>query len=240
MTLISVDLAYERYSDMGLVVIHSSPPSIVVVPISLTSVGLEGTPEIEELGSFLASLVDELNASFVFLDGPQGWKDPDNGLEESRRCEYDLGTPYRTGLPGFTKPASFLEFAHFSVSLFQKLNELSLPRLATTGGWPNQMTVESSPESAWRSIGVGPLPQQGEVSPTQVAAGLDSLKNCFPLDVRGELSHGELQATVSGLAGVALERRNMAGLAFAGVEPIELDGDWREGYVLNPTREAGA
>jgi hypothetical protein len=58
------------------------------------------------------------------------------------------------------------------------------------------------------------------------------------MDMRGELSHADLQAAVAGMAGVALEQRNLAGLAFAGVEPLLVDGAWREGYILNPTRDA--
>ena len=57
----------------------------------------------------------------------------------------------------------------------------------------------------------------------------------FTLDVRGDLTRDELQATVAGLAGVSLERENLAGLAFAGVEPHVVDGTWREGYILSPT-----
>ena len=71
-----------------------------------------------------------------------------------------------------------------------------------------------------------------------MAAAMDSLRSRFTIEVRGDLTHDQLQATAAGLAGVALERRNTAGIAFAGVDPFLVDGAWREGYILNPTPDA--
>ncbi len=240
MTVISVDLAYKQYSDVGVVVLRALDPIVVVVPIRLESVGLAGTPEVSQLGFFLAPLADELGASSILVDGPQGWKAPDNGLEHCRRCERELGTQGKTGLPGVTKPANYHDFIAFSIALFDKLAALSFPRLATTGDWPTHVAIESFPTAAWRSLGLAPLPGKRKATASDMTARLDSLRSCFALDVRGDLTHDELQATVAGLAGVALERHNMAGIAFAGVEPFVLDYTWREGYILNPTRDAAA
>jgi hypothetical protein len=77
-----------------------------------------------------------------------------------------------------------------------------------------------------------------KTTPEDVEHKLEELRGCFHLDVRGDLSRAGLQATVAGMAGIALERRNLAGLAFAGVEPMLVDGTWREGYILSPTRDA--
>jgi hypothetical protein len=238
MTVISVDLAYKRYDDVGVVALRVAEETVSVVPIGLRSVGLVGTPDASRLASFLASLANELDASGILIDGPQAWKAPDNGLEHSRRCERELSTPGKMGLPGVTKPATYHDFSVFSIALFDELSDLSFPRLATTGDWPKHVAIESFPTAAWRSLGIAPLPAKAKASAADVTTGLDSLRTCFALDVRGDLTHDELQATVAGLAGVALERRNLAGLAFAGVEPFLLDGTWREGYILNPTREA--
>jgi hypothetical protein len=238
MTVISVDLVHEQYNDVGVVALRASNSSIGVVPISLPSVGLVGKPEVDELGSFLVSLADELNVASILIDGPQGWKAPDDGLDHSRRCENELGTPTRTGLPGETNPAEHRGFAEFCIALFDELATSLYPRLSTTGSWPTRVAVESLPAAAWHSLGIAALPAKNEATAADTASRLEALQSCFPLDLRGELSLSELQATVAGLAGVALERRNLAGLAFAGVEPLLVDGTWREGYILSPTREA--
>jgi hypothetical protein len=238
MRVISVDLAYKHYSDVGVVVLEASSRMIAVVPMRLEAVGLAGTPNVSELGSFLASIAGELGACSILIDGPQAWMAPDSELEHSRRCERDLNTPGKMGLPGMTKPATYHDFAVFSIALFDDLNDLSFPRLATTGTWPTHVAIESFPTSAWRSLGLTPLPAKRKSNSADIAAWLDSLRGLFDLDVRGDLNHDELQATVAGLAGVALERRNTTGIAFAGVDPFVVQGTWREGYILNPTPDA--
>jgi hypothetical protein len=238
MTVISVDIEHIQNNGAGVVALRSTNSGVGVAPIDLSSVGLTGVPAADDLGSFLGALAEELSAEFILINGPQGWKAPDDGLEDSRRCEHELGSPQCTGLPGVASPAEFLEHAQFSVALFDSLNTLMFPRLSTTGSWPAHVAVESNPTAAWRSLGIPALPSGPELAGNEEAHRLNALKGCFPLDLRGELSNCELQATVSGMAGVALERRNLAGLAFAGVEPMLVDGIWREGYILSPTRDA--
>jgi len=238
MAVISLDMRFKLYSEIGVVALRHSNSKTTAVPISLDDIGLQGTPEVEAFGDFLRLLVDELSASSVLLSGPQGWKAPENGLADRRKCEHEVNAPTKTGLPGVTKPASHLEFTHFCVALFDKLSESSLPRLATSGGWPTKVAIETCPAAAWRSLGIPPLPLRGETTLAELRNQTESLQDCFNLDIRGELNHGELQATVAGLAGIALEQRDMGGLAFAGVEPMEVDGKWREGYILSPTRGA--
>jgi hypothetical protein len=179
-----------------------------------------------------------LKANFIVVNGPQGWKAPDDGLDYSRRCEHELSTPTRTGLPGETKPADHLDFTQFSVSLFDELATLLYPRLSTTGDWPAHVAVESYPTAAWQSLGIAAPSAKENTTSAALVERRKALENCFPMDVRGELSYADLQATVAGMAGVALESRNLAGLAFAGVEPLFVGGTWREGYILNPTRDA--
>ena len=229
MTVISLNLNHKQYGDCGIVALRASDAYVSVVPIGLSSVGLDGVPDADQVASFLASLAGELSAEFVF---------PDEGLDHARRCEQELAMPARTGLPGEARPAEHLGFAQFCISLFDALSTQMFPRLSTTGDWPTHVAVESCPTCAWQSLGISPLPGKGETTPADLDERLKALESCFPIDVRGELSHNELQATVAGMAGVALERRNLAGIAFAGVEPMLVDGAWREGYILSPTREA--
>jgi hypothetical protein len=42
---------------------------------------------------------------------------------------------------------------------------------------------------------------------------------------------------VAGLAGVALDDGNGPGVSIAGVPPMRLEGTWREGFIVNPTRK---
>jgi hypothetical protein len=236
MTVISVDLAYKDFRDVGLVLLEASGSRIVAVPIAFESVDLVGRPDAARLASFLASLAKEVEASAIVIDGPQGWKAEDNGLEHCRRCEQELATPGKTGPPRATKPANYLAFTTFSIALFDELAQRSFPRLATTGSWPHHVAIESFPTAAWRSLGISPLPGKGNSTGEDLSTKLDELKTCFDLDVRGELNHDQLQATVAGLAALPLERQTTVGIAFAGVEPFVEEGTWREGYILIPAR----
>ena len=49
-------------------------------------------------------------------------------------------------------------------------------------------------------------------------------------------NHDELQAVVSGLAGVYLERGDWSRCEVVGEPPFELDGSWREGVIVNALR----
>ena len=116
--ILSVDLASGDYSDIGLVALERVEGSVVIAPIQLGSVGLRGRPEPAALAEFLRSLAAEIGASAIGLDGPQGWKDVNNGCEHSRVCEAKLGTQGKTGLPGSTKPGNYLGFIQFCMSTF--------------------------------------------------------------------------------------------------------------------------
>jgi hypothetical protein len=74
-------------------------------------------------------------------------------------------------------------------------------------------------------------------APEMLLARLQPLRAVFPLDVADFLSHDDRQALVAGLAGVALDEGNAAGVSIAGVPPMRLAGTWREGFIVNPTRK---
>ena len=62
----------------------------------------------------------------------------------------------------------------------------------------------------------------------------------LPISVEGaeDLTHDELQALIAGLAGIAVEGHASCAVTLAGVAPFELDGSWREGFIVNPARKA--
>jgi hypothetical protein len=121
--------------------------------VDAAAAGLTGAPDPELLAEFLVNLCEELGASVLTLDGPQGWKDPDNGLEHSRICERALHTPAKTGIPGIVKPGNYLPFVAFSIAVFDALGERGWPRYDGNLGENGRVAVESFPMSAWRSLG---------------------------------------------------------------------------------------
>lgn len=240
MPTLSVDLAFKDYQDIGVVTLARLDDRNKASAVRLTSRGLHGRPSAGGLADALVSLANEIGAAWIFIDGPQGWKAPDNGCEDSRCCERAVATQGKTGLPGVATPATYVDFITFAVELFDALESRGWPRLLAPAVPPLQRrcAIESFPTSAWRSLGLVPLPGKAATVPEMVLARLQSLRAIFPLDVDGYLSHDELQALVGGLAGVALDDGNAAGVSIAGVPPVRLAGTWREGFIVNPTRKA--
>jgi len=146
----------------------------------------------------------------------------------------------KTGLPGSTKPGNHVGFITFAIELFDALDARGWPRLATSAVPPlrRRCAVESFPTSAWKRLGLKPLPGKASARPETVLERLGALRSTVPVDVPDRLSHDELQALVARLAGVALDDGNEAGVSIAGVPPIQMDGTWREGFIVNPTRRA--
>src|SRR3954462_5817028 len=101
--------------------------AVVVEVLDLTAAGLRDRPNIDMLARWLTELGARCEAKAIFLDGPQGWKDPSNGLEHARQCERELATPGKTGLPGVVKPQSWTRMATFSIELFNALEKCGYP-----------------------------------------------------------------------------------------------------------------
>jgi hypothetical protein len=240
MAVISVDLASKNYADIGVVVLERAGERIMVEPIRLTPErGFAGRPEAKALADFLAQYAAEIGATTILIDGPQAWKSPNTEAPHSRRCERELWTPGKTGLPCTTKPANYLGFIQFSISLFDLLHAMKWPRLKSIELAPttDHVAVETFPTAAWRELGLRPLLGKRKSRPEIVAAKLSELCRSFTLDVYPDLTHDELQALVAGLAGLDLVRERQAGYKVAGCEPVEVDGYWREGFIICPTHD---
>jgi hypothetical protein len=242
MTAISVDLAYKRYSDIGVVALTQVNDGVTVEVIRLPSLDLSGQPAASDLAKCLETLAQDRGAQVMLIDGPQAWKSPSNGLEHSRRCERELNTPGKTGLPGNTKPANYCGFIAFSIELFDELASHGWPRLAAINPLDPacRVTIESFPTSAWRKLGLIPLPGKSRATAESLRRKLAELRSLFPLQVRPDLTHDELQALVAGLAGLAFERGDPQGYAVEGCPPVREEGSWREGFIINPTLAAVA
>src|SRR6185312_2288012 len=117
MTVVSVDLAYRDYRDFGMAVLDDGP-SGATYELVLFANGSAQRPTPEHVADIAIDVCKSAGASLILLDGPQGWKDPSNGLTHSRLCERILNTPAKTGLPGNVKPANYLRFVEFAVQVF--------------------------------------------------------------------------------------------------------------------------
>jgi len=232
--IISVDLASGDYNDVGLVVLDRVGPSIVITPIQLSSIGLRGRPHQFALAVFLAAFAAEIGATALGLDGPQGWKDADNGCLHSRVCEAKLRTQGKTGLPGTTKPASYLGFIQFSVETFDELDRAGWARLEENPLKEGPKAVETFPTAAWRVVGLRPLPGKSTAKDDQVRTWTEALVGLGDIRLTTPLSHDELQAAIAGLGILALAEHRPAGYEAVGVPPFERDGIWFEGYIVNP------
>lgn len=233
MRILSADLAYRDYRDIGIALLEPEADKVKVTFKQLRGVG---EPKADITAQKLAALAAELEVDILFLDGPQGWKDPDSMYPHSRVCERVLNTPAKTGLPGQVKPANYAPFVAFSIEVFDSLQVLGWPRYGGPLSWPQHTAVESFPLSAWRSLGLPILPAKAKATEQDLCNRLASLKAIFNLDVSEDPNHDELQAIVSGLAGIALLRGDMESFRIEGTAPFALEGTVREGFIVNPVR----
>jgi hypothetical protein len=127
--VLSVDLASRRYQDIGIAAIGYDGGTVHARFVNPHRTLPKEPPSVDVLASFLSRIADETRSLVIFIDGPQGWKHPENGHEYSRTCERLLATPGKTGLPGAVKPASWTRMADFSIRLFDALDYAGYPRL---------------------------------------------------------------------------------------------------------------
>ncbi|HAM32474.1 MAG: hypothetical protein A2Z26_02635 [Deltaproteobacteria bacterium RBG_16_66_15] len=233
MTIVSVDLAHSDYRNIGIVVMSRLSNGIACQFETPTK---HTVPAPGLLGDLLDNLCAKHGARYLLMDGPQGWKDASNGHLHARLCERELNTPAKTGLPGIVKPANYAPFVVFSVAVYDALASRGWRRWpgVHNGDREGRFLVESFPLSAWRSLDLPILPAKSKASHEDIQERATALAGMFSLDLGREPGHDELQAIVAGLAGIAIEAGNYAGIAIAGRPPFLLDGTWREGFIVNP------
>lgn len=255
--ILSVDLAYRRWSDLGIVVLDRlAPPSqahpgthrdSVATTVSCEMIRWEN-PEIdsvlypgridpEVLAGRLNHLCNVRGIRVVMLDGPQAWKSRDNGHLHARISERQLNTACKTGLPGVVKPATYRGFAEFSLDVYDALCRRGWRRLDTSEqprARYDRILVESYPCAAWRSLGLKPLPSKRRARVSDLATAMAALRTIMPLTVDSPPNHDQLQAIVGGLPGLALADSNYDGAHIVGAPPRREDGHWREGFIVLP------
>lgn len=233
MPVVSIDLAFKRYADIGVAILNSIDG---IIYSHFHKISLPGSPEVSLLANYLCVLCADNNATVLIIDGPQAWKDPGNGLEHSRICERKLNTQAKTGLPGSVKPANFTPFVKFSIDLFEAMVSLGWKLFeGITKSPPPNTLIESYPRSAWSFVGISPLPSKKKAKQVDIDERFDSLKYLFRIECSGKPNHDELQALIAGLAGISIESGMENTIKIHGETPRLIDGYRREGFIVNPS-----
>jgi hypothetical protein len=238
--ILSIDLAYKSYADFGFCLLEESAGKILNIQYtSYQSLGLLGTPEKEIFAQTVLNYCLATGVSILMLDGPQGWKDPNNGLLHQRVCEKHLNTQAKTGTEGNVKPANFKPFVSFAIDIFSVLNRSGLVSLVTETkiAMPAKgiLLVETYPYSAWHKLNIQPPPSKRKSTLERIIRCAQEVKIRFQLPKTKIPTHDELSALVAGLAGVAIAEGNESGYTASGVPPnLTSQGHLVEGYIANP------
>src|SRR5271166_5996038 len=233
MSVVSIDLAYRNWRDFGVAVLGDG---LSGATYKLLPIGDRQAPTPDRVADVAIEISRRFDALLILLDGPQGWKDPANGLAHCRVCERKLNAPGKTGLPGHTKPEGYRPFIEFSIAVFAALDKRGWRRfdpMAWRPGCP--AVVETFPLSAWRSLKLKGLPAKNKTRPDDVVARLRSLTDSGLVSSAGTIpDHDQLQAIVAGLAGLGIQSGDRRRYSFEGIPSSLIDGLWREGYIVNP------
>ena len=145
MAVLSVDLAFRRWSDLGIVVLdHGRPPegqdpglrpiACEILPLNAPEPGFTGSVDANVLAGQLNHICGIRGIHMMLLDGPQAWKSRHNGLEHARVSERQLNTAAKTGLPGMVKPVTYRAFAEFCLDVYDALCRRGWRRRAASHG----------------------------------------------------------------------------------------------------------
>ncbi len=237
--VLSIDLASRNYRDTGICLLRDNGHSIEVELFRQHWKHAGSKPDCTLLADIVAELAATHHVRVVMIDGPQAWKDPANESDHWRICEQQARTQGKTGLPGHTKPSPFVSFATFSIALFDRLTEYGWERLkdASMLETSRNCAVETYPTTAWRALGMRPLPSKSKTDTHVVRLKLAELASKVSIAVRGDVfvTHDELQAIVGGLAGIAAERHPELDVRLFGVPPFKRHDHWFEGYIALPS-----
>ncbi len=241
MAVLSVDLAFRRWSDLVIVIIErpSQPKSPLNCEI-ITALAQDDRPGPVD-ANILAGRLNHLCAvrgiRVIMLDGPQAWKSRTNGLLHARVSECQLNTAAKTGLPGMVKPITYRPFAEFCLDVYDALSRRGWRRLETReqpGKAQDRVLVESYPFAAWKALGIKPLPAKRQSRVSDLAEAFAALHSLIPITTNGPPNHDQLQAIVAGLPGLALEEHNSTAARIVGNPPRREEGHWREGFIVLP------
>jgi hypothetical protein len=234
--VLSVDLASVRYRDFGFAYLEKDSHTAQI--IKAEKLGLRGKPLPADLAGALDQYCSRNQVSVLLLDGPQGWKSPKVTIKHMRLCERVINTPGKTGEIGHIKPANYLRYVVFSISLFHFLRTAYGWSLLTED-WASRKSekwiVECFPSKAWETLGLKRLPSKSKATKRQIKRWRDEFSLVTGLKTPQKLTHDELQAIAVLPLGRALAEGNEEQVNLSGMDPIiTKDGDVLEGWIANP------
>lgn len=255
MAVLSVDLAYRRWSSLGVVMLERKLDLVEqpngdgvvralveceILPFGPPGLGAEydeGPIDPDILAGRLNHLCNIRGIRVIMLDGPQAWKSKSNGLVHARVSERELNTAGKTGLPGIVRPITYRPFTEFCMDVYDALCRRGWRRLATTDKSESpqeRVLVESYPFAAWKSLGLKPLRSKRRARVSDLAEAYAALREVVPFTTNRPPNHDQLQAIVGGLPGLAIEEHDTAALRIVGNPPRREEGHWREGFIVLP------
>lgn len=230
---LAVDLASRRYRDVGFAFLETGE----VMPQFPTpaELGLEDPPEAAALAEALDRFARAHDVTSILLDGPQGWRHPASPIDYMRLCERVLNTPGKTGIPGTTRPKTYLNYVTFSIDVFAHLRASGWSLLTTD--WADQRrqrwAVEVFPSVAWSLLGMDRLPSKSKVG-KRLAPWRKRLAAATGYALPTKLTHDQLQAAIVLPLGTSLSKQRQELVLLAGVDPIFEDETVYEGLIASP------
>ena len=238
--VLSIDLAYKKARDFGICLVEARRGQPLKAEFIPPHELINDPPVAGQCARAIFEFCKKHGVRVVLLDGPQGWKDPENPLPHSRHCEKILFTQGKTGTVGRAKPGGFTPFAAFSIGVFAELVRLGgelVSSAVVKAPKDGLLVMESFPTSAWRKLGIRPLPGKARTKRGDIHDRLSRLQELLGFRAQREPTHDELQALVAGVAGVAILAGKPSGYCIQGSPPREVDGVIVEGFIVNPCIE---
>jgi hypothetical protein len=238
--VLSIDLAYKKARDFGICLVEARKGQPLKAEFIPPHGLINDPPEAGQCARAIFEFCKKHRVRLVLLDGPQGWKDPESPLPHSRHCEKILFTQGKTGTFGRAKPGGFTPFAAFSIGVFAELVRLGgelVSSAVAKAPKDGLLVMESYPTSAWRRLGIKPLPGKAKAKHGDIQDRLFKLQKLLGFSARREPTHDELRALVASIAGVAILVGKPSGYCIQGSPPREVDGVIVEGFIVNPCIE---
>lgn len=235
--VLSIDLACRKARDFGACLIEARKGQPLKAEFIRSHELINDPPEAGQCARAIHDYCACHEIAVVFLDGPQGWMHPDSELKDKRRCEKLLNAMAKAGREGQVKPRNFKRFVEFSITVFSELTRRGADLVKDpVVQIPDDrlLAAESFPRSAWKKLGIRPLPGKKKTTSSEETRCLETLQRLFGFQVPKRPTHDELCALVAGLGGVAILAGNANGYIAEGTAPEKVGGIWVEGFIVNP------
>ncbi len=230
MKILSLDLAYKNYKDNGIVIFELSNSGISARNIRWDNELIENASQlVDRLGPILKTE----NIEYLGIDGPQAWKDENNGFQHARVCEVQTHTPSKTGTFATGKPKNYLPFITFSIEVFNLLEKWGYSRFS--GKLKSKDVMEVFPYQSWRKCLYKPLPAKSKCIEDEIEKKFEEFKKREHIEFLFRPNHDELQAIIAGLGLIRLAKGEGDKVEIAGIPPFKKEGIWLEGFIVLPT-----